>query len=315
MTATAPSPALRRAVVLVAFVGVLVGIGAGSAQTLQHTLDHDGASRSYTLHLPADLTTPRPLVVLLHGRNGTGEGMARLTDFDRIADRHGVIAVYPDGLDAQWNYPRGVPGYPARPDDVAFLLALIDHLADRYPVDADRLYVAGLSNGGFMAQRLACEAADVFAAFASVAAAGYGGMPDHCREVAPVSILLMHGTADTNIPWGGLSRRVGEREVTLLAAVPLTFSFWAARSGCEGLGEPRELPERGDSPGTHVRVLGAVGCPAGVEVVLYAVVGGGHNWPGRPGVIPDAVAGLVNTDIDAGEEIWSFFARHPRSAR
>jgi polyhydroxybutyrate depolymerase len=149
----------------------------GLAQPDLATFEHAGLERSYTLHLPNDTapTAPAPLVLVLHGRTGTGAGTARLTGFDERADAHGFLALYPDGVGNEWSYAHGIPGYQG-PDDAEFLMALIDDIAARYPVDLDRLYVTGISNGGFMVQRLACEFPDRFAAFASVAAGGFGGM-------------------------------------------------------------------------------------------------------------------------------------------
>ena len=278
------------------------------AQSELHTLEHDGLSRSYTLHLPNDAppTEPLPLVMVLHGRTGTGAGTARLTGFDARADRHGFIAVYPDGIGNEWSYAHGIPGYGG-PDDSGFLLALIDELARRYPVDPDRVYVTGISNGGFMVQRLACEFPERFAAFASVAAGGFGGMEFVCLLPYPVSMLLIHGTDDNNILWDGITVERGGRVIAITYSIPDTVGFWGNFSGCGNAYQLRELPQLGGSPGTLVRIFTFGDCPEERELILYAIVGGGHNWPGVPGVIPEAVAGRVNTDIHASDVIWEFF--------
>lgn len=298
------------------FLASLLALAAlGSAQEgVTRTLIHDGEVRSYYLYAPAaEAETPRPLVLVLHGRGGDGPGMARLTGFDEVADEHGFIAVYPSGLDEQWNYLEGVPGYSLTTDDVGFFRALVADLSARFSLDPKRVYVAGFSNGGFMAQRLACEAPDLFAAFASVGAAGFGGLPLVCRTPRPVSLLLMHGTLDAVVPFEGMSQPGPSGPVTVLASVADTLGFWAAYGGCGTDGESRSLPQRGLSPGTDVRVFSLTDCPGDDEIVLYIVRGGGHNWPGQPGKLPEEVAGAVNQDIDAGEVIWAFFARHPKN--
>lgn len=285
---------------------------ASAQESRQETLVHDGLEREYYLYVPADLDEPAPLVLVLHGRGGDGPGMAELTEFDRLADEHGFIAVYPSGIEQQWNYVYDIPGYDLPTDDLGFLHALIAELRARYQVDPSRIYAAGFSNGGFMAQRLACDASDLFAAFASVGAAGFGGLPTVCGEPHPVSLLFIHGTLDAVIPWEGLTQDSSAGPVVVLASVAATLNYWASFSGCGADSDSRALPQRGLSPGTNVRVLSLRDCPAGYGLELVAVRGGGHNWPGQPDKLPAQIAGAVNLDLDASAFIWDFFAAHPK---
>ncbi|HZJ09926.1 MAG TPA: PHB depolymerase family esterase [Trueperaceae bacterium] len=311
---------MSRSVLLSVFCLQLVYLLAPSAAAQTSATDklaHAGLEREYYLHVPAAVEASGseavPLVVLLHGRGGTGAGMASLTDFDVVADAHGLIAVYPSGVDNQWNYVDAIPGYQIDVPDIAFLRALVADLSTRYPVDPARVYVAGFSNGGYMAQRLACDAADLFAAFASVGAAGYGGQPSICGEAEPVSILFMHGTNDAVVPFGGLRQEGPNGPITVLASVEQTFSYWADRIGCSTTIDARTVPSI-RSPAMEVHVLDAEDCPAQHELELVVVVGGGHNWPGQPDKLPVEVGGAVNLDLDASRFIWEFFERHTLSA-
>ena len=272
-----------------------------------------GLERTYRLHVPEDLTQPAPLVIVLHGRGGTGRHIEGYTGFDELADREGFIAAYPDGLNNEWNYVHNIIGYSDTHDDIAFLIALVDQIAQDYAVDLSRVYIAGFSNGGFMAERVACENPTRFAAFASVSAAGFGGMLDVCQKAGTVSapMLLIHGTADDNVPWTGLGSTHGDQTIYVLYPVPDTLGYWAEFNGCQGKAETTDLPELGDSPGTSVRIL-TVDCPSDASVMLYGVIGGGHNWPGKAEGIPAQIAGQVNLDFDATEVIWDFFAQHQR---
>lgn len=296
-----------------------------TAQTsTDEVMQHAGLERGYYLHVPAGIVplagnggappaggaAPAvPLVLVLHGRGGDGPGAADLTGFDEVADERGFIVAYPSGVDGQWNYVEGVPGYQLNVPDVEFLRALVAELAARYPVDPARVYAAGFSNGGFMAQRLACDASDLFAAFASVGAAGYGGQPTVCGDPKPVSILFIHGTADTVVPFAGLRQQGPNGPITVLASVEQTFTYWAYRIGCGQGVRPTVLPSM-LSPTMEVHVLDALDCPAGFELRLAVIVGGGHNWPGRPGKVPVEVGGEVNLDMDASRYIWEFFEQH-----
>src|SRR4051812_47094593 len=90
---------------------IAIMVQAQSGDSLEQTWLFDGRVRSYELHVPEGLTEPAPLVIALHGRGDDGLGMEALTHFDDLADREGFIVAYPDGLNNEWNFVRGVHGY------------------------------------------------------------------------------------------------------------------------------------------------------------------------------------------------------------
>lgn len=287
---------------------VLAVLVCAHAEVTKGTLELGGYTRSYVQFIPETHgPAPLPLVIALHGRFGTGEGMAELTGFNTLAEREDFIMLYPDGLNGEWNYVQGIPGYPTSPDDTALLDALREKVSREVGVDQRRIYVAGFSNGGFMAERLACSAPERYAAFAAVAAAGFGGMERVCSGREPVRLLFIHGTFDSNIPFNGLSREVAGRSVPILYSVPETLAFWAERGGCGSEVKTAKLPTLQRVPETEVHTFTFAGCSEGRALKLYAVGRGGHNWPGRPGLIPDEVAGTVSTELDASRVIWEFF--------
>ncbi|MFZ4813753.1 MAG: alpha/beta hydrolase family esterase [Phototrophicaceae bacterium] len=274
-----------------------------------------GLVRTYRLYVPPNLTAPAPVLFVLHARTSTSESMERFSRFNPIADAQGFIVVYPDGLANEWNYIKDIPGYQTVQDDSAFLVAIADELAARLPVDLTRLYVVGFSNGGFMAQRAACDQPSRFAAFATVAAGGFGGMPLVCPQAgtATAPILMIHGTSDSNVLWDGYSVTEGDQTVFVTYAIPDTLGFWAEYNGCSATANVSDIPQLGNSVGTNIRLLD-VDCPEGTDVKLYAVVNGGHNWPGQPVGIPAEIGGLVNLDIDASQTIWGFVSQFRRAA-
>jgi polyhydroxybutyrate depolymerase len=297
------------------FCIALIGLTSAEALAeLSHLeLVHDGASRGYELFVPPtyDGSAALPLVLALHGRAGSGERMAHLTGFDiRAAENH-FLVVYPDSVDDHWNYLHGIPGAPEGPDDIDFLTRLVDAVGRDYRIDRERLYVVGISNGGFMAQRLACEPDAGIKAFASVAASGYGAMPATCAPRRPIDALYLHGTADHLVPWKGqiVTNDSGDSQVVTLP-VSESMKFWSRVNGCDPELETRDLPRSGRSPETRVRIYTTRACKDGARVALYAIVGGGHNWPGRDGLIPPHIAGAVNLDFHATDAIWSFFDHH-----
>ena len=282
------------------------------AELSQQSFDYDGETRGYQLFVPPayDGGNRLPLLLVLHGRGGSGERMRQLTGFDLRAAKHHFFVVYPDSPQRYWNYLHRIPGALEGADDIAFLQRLIDEIRGNYAIDRQRLYVAGISNGGFMAQRLACERNSEFAAFASVAATGYGAMPATCGAHGPVDALYLHGTHDSLVPWQG--RQVvaadGEsQQVTM--SITDSMKFWSDLNRCDPQVEVRDLPSSGRSPKTRVRVYTSASCAYGAQVKLYGIVGGGHNWPGTEALIPPKIAGAINFDFHASDAIWSFFDR------
>lgn len=284
------------------------------AQRTYGSLTVDGVERTYLLYVPPDYEpgTPWPVVIALHGRGDTGSGFAYRLDLNRVAREHGFIAAYPDGLNHEWNYAAGTRGWIGPDtDDVGFLAALVDALAAEWSVDRARVYVAGFSNGGFMAQRLACEAPDQYAAFAVVSAGYFPGFEQWCATSLPAPILFIHGTADWVVPWTGTAQ--GQFVMSMPAEE--TVAYWAEHNGCSPEAVTHEaIPPSEPDAATNVHHFQIGGCAGGSEVVFYAIEGGGHNLPGVPGRIAPEIAGPVNMDIHAGEVVWDFFARHTLTA-
>lgn len=294
--------------------------GAGPMAAGQALLIWGGRERTYRLYAPPAPApgVARPLVLVLHGGGGTGAAMERLTlgRFNRLADRDGAVVAYPDGVDRHWNDGRGVAAYAAHAqnvDDVGFLAALVDHLVRTAAADPRRVYVAGISNGGLMAFRFAREASDRVAAIAPVAISmAVSAVP--LRDPArPVSVLMIAGTDDPLVPWrGGTLGVPGPREAGRVLSVPESVRYWTGVNSCPPVPDVAMEPDRDPNDGTRVRRETYAPCREGTEVVLYAVEGGGHTWPGGPQYLPARLVGRTSRDIDATAVIWEFFRRHAR---
>jgi len=267
------------------------------------SLEVGGRTREWRVYVPASLaqTGEVPLVLGLHGGLGSGGQFAADAYFDEQAERGGFIAVYPDGIERgrllearTWN-AGGCCGTAMKEqvDDVGFIAALIAQLGASYPIDQDRVYVTGHSNGAMMAQRLACELPDLIAAIAVYS----GPLQTSCTPSEPISVLNIHGDADENIPIGGGNgpRALTDTDYTSLAA---TAATWAALNGCDTT--PRVAAE------------GAVttsrwgGCAEGVVVETQVVAGATHAWAG--GAPTGPLRSDPSRDLDASSAIWDFFA-------
>ncbi|WP_205862985.1 PHB depolymerase family esterase [Planosporangium thailandense] len=160
----------------------------------------DGVKRTFHLYRPAALASPAALVVVLHGGFGTGLQAESSYGWDAEADTGHFLVAYPDGLDRAWAVGGGCCGAPGRTgvNDVAFLTQVVRTVSGEVPVDAARVYATGISNGGLMAYRLACDTT-VFAAIGPDSATLLGS----CPSPAPTSVIHVHGTADHTIPYAG----------------------------------------------------------------------------------------------------------------
>ena len=269
-------------------------------------------SRSWITYAPPQYTpeAPTPLVIVLHGRPSTANGMAQITQMNAVADRHGFLVVYPDGINLEWNAFFDLTGHRASvpQDDEAFLRRLVGDVEQDFNVDRRRVYVAGFSNGGFMTIRLACTSSDAFAAFASVGAQLYSILTNRCRG-RPAPIMFIHGTADRSVFYTGVEQRDGQtgESTRISLSTQDTVAYFARRNGCSLRGEQTNFAESGRSPGTSVVRFVPAGCRAGAPVQFFIVNGGGHNWPGVTGVLDEHEFGPTNLDFNAGEVIWQFF--------
>lgn len=264
----------------------------------------DGRTRTYRLYRPSSVPDDAPLVVALHGGTGNGDQFARTSGYEGLAEANGFVVVFAEGTPTAlgprnlvWN-AGGCCAAAVRDDvdDVGFLTALIDDLAESEGTDPGRTLVVGHSNGAMMAFRLACEAADHVAAIAVQAGTVF---VDDCSPSRPVSVLDLHGAADTNLPLGG---GVGPDSAAGVAFPPVRegLSTLAEAAGCEATTEPsRDGAVTTESWGP---------CPDGVAVELMAVEGAGHSWMGHPA--PSERSDEPYADLDASAVTWGFLSAH-----
>jgi polyhydroxybutyrate depolymerase len=276
------------------------------------SLEFDGQTRSYLMHVPRNFDPSQPAAVVLafHGGGTNAKSMVRFCGLSEMANQAGFLAVYPNGSGRNpnfltWNVGNCC-GHAMREnvDDVGFLRVLLDDLVRVGPIDESRIFATGISNGGMMAYRLASELSDRIAAIASVA--GPVGT-DSCRATRPVSVLHFHGTSDEFAPYNGGRGKKSFSQADF-RSVESSVRMWIEADGCPAQGAETRLPDR-NHDGTSVTKTEWGPGKARTEVVLYTIEGGGHTWPGRQP--PTSFLGLSTTEIDANEVMWEFFTRHP----
>ena len=265
------------------------------------TLVHNGVSRSVIVVRPEPATSHAPVVVMLHGNGGTPQNQANLAEIAPLVASTGTWVFLPSAVNGVWDDDPSSSD-PSK-DDVGFISRVIDIAVAGYQLDADRVYAAGLSNGGFMSQRLACELSDRIAAVGVVAAALRAGVQSNCAGGEPRPITLIVGTTDPIVPYGGIGN---------IRSADTTLAFWAARNGCVGSAAIETDLPNSTADGTTVRQTVHQACGSGKDVIRYTVNGGGHAWPGGWQYLPIPIIGTTSTDIDASAILFGFFSRYAR---
>lgn len=292
----------------------------------QAVIEHDGYQRTYWIYDPRSGkdgagTGKRPLILALHGGGGRAEkfdsAFGDATSMRELADREDVLIVYPQGYERQWNDGRAVDHIPAQKlqmDDVGLLSALIDLMIAKRDADPLRVYATGISNGGFMSNRVACELSGKVAAVGIVTAGMPVNLAPLCEPEAPVAVLIMDGTEDPLCPFNGGTVGSKRRPRGKMLSALDSFHFWLKQAGYKEaapLMRPEAMPDVDEKDKSRVFKQSFTG-KDGQEVMLYTVEGGGHTWPGGKQYLPQFLIGKVNRDIDGTKEIWDFFVRNPK---
>jgi len=250
---------------------VLIQTANGNVETF------DG--RDYDLHVGRNTDAGAPAVFLLHGGKSNGKSLRKLIQFDELADEYGVVAVYPSSPDTYWNDGREAElGTEAGRDDAKYLARLVQHLADRGIIDRDRVYFAGISNGGGMSIRMACEYPELVAGIAVVATKLF--RPFRCSNYEPVPTLFFHGTEDPISPHEG--RKTGREgrgwsDKGKTHSSRRTIEIWKDLNQCGGTRRQIKIDSLPNDE-TSVRLTAYNTCSAPLQ--YYEITGGGHTWPG-----------------------------------
>lgn len=299
------------------FLLILVTIAAKAQKGVETVgLEVDGLERYYMVYIPKTYDENRnyPVVFILHGGGGKAAGMIRFTRgrFNTLADRDEFIAVYPNGYKKGWNDGDRDTLAAARRlniDDVGFFDAMIEDLDGKFSIDRNNIFACGISNGGFMVQRLAIERSGVFKAIGVVAA----NMSEDQQKTTPenpVPVIFICGTADPLVPYNGgpvvvLNQNRGE-----VLSVDESVDYWKRVNGCSEKAKVTTFADINKRDGsTAVKTVWQNPGNEQLKVVNIRIEGGGHTWPGTKQYLPRKLVGNVNRDFNGCDEIWDFFNR------
>ena len=275
-----------------------------SAQQKNENIIVDGLKREFVTYIPQGVkfSDKSPIVISLHGRLGTASGQMRFADFRPIADKEQFIIVCPQGINRSWNDGRGTPANAKGINDVKFIDELITYILKTYNGDSTRVYVTGMSNGGFMSSRLACELNKRIAAIAVVGASM--NKDETYQPAKPMPVMYIQGTEDPLVPFAGGEMKKGAGGS--IYGHEEVLKQWASVDGCDNNPKVTTLPVKVNDGMSVTREV--YSNPSNnLKVIGYTIVNGGHTWPGGSQYMPKFVIGPVTKNLNACDVIWGFF--------
>lgn len=280
-------------------------------------IDVLGEQRNYHLYLPTDPATAS-IVLLLHGNGGSSDQLLGLSGtvapyqvWLEIALRENLILLVPDGAIGSegkqgWNDCRTDAPTNPNTDDVQFLSDLLDRTVMSYSTGVPRVFALGTSNGAHMVMRLAEEIPDDLDGIAILVASR--PVNTECSaSSSPLSVLIMNGTDDPILPYGGGQIASSRGAVS---STPQTVDYWVNRNQTDVTPVTTLIPDRDPADGSSVQRFSYRNGIGGTVVEHYEVVNGGHTEPSlveRYGAIFRLIVGSQNGDLEMAEEVWGFF--------
>lgn len=260
---------------------------------LRCDLTHNNLERYYFLYKPASLNTTNnvPVLFALHGYGSSARNHFSYTNYEDIADENNFIIVYPQGSpmktylassSSHWNVGGWTIGSTV--DDVSFINNIIDLIILKLPIDQNRIYSSGMSNGGYMSYLLSCQEDSRIAAIASVTGSMTPETFASCNPNHPTAVMQIHGSFDNTVPYNGLSWS---------KSIPDIISYWSEFNSCSA--EPNIVISDYFNSGYSITTESYKDCLNDIDVRLILHSTMGHTWPT-----------LNSHNINASEEIWNF---------
>jgi len=252
----------------ISLLSILLTLTASLFAQIQ-TFEWQGAQRQYLIKTPTVNRDMTPVLFFLHG---LGDNITRLDNefhFQQVADEFQWAVVVPQALNEGYGTMWNAGLMSSNVDDSGFLMALLDNLAEQYPINLDSVFFTGFSMGGFMTHRMAIEHGDRITACAPVS-----GLITHSMSnlsATPVRMMHIHGTADPVVGYDGNSQYFGGN---LGLSVEAILNYWRSANNC--IAEPviDTFPDLKNDGLRFVRYT----YEGDAELQHIKVIGGNHTW-------------------------------------
>lgn len=253
--------------------------------------DQSGVARSYYVSYPNNAVGSAPLIINLHGYGDDAIGQMLYSEMDQFAHSQNIAVVYPQGFNNSWNVFTFWDS--SSYDDVEFIRSMIDDVSKNFNIDLNRVYACGMSNGGYMSYRLACDLSDKIAAFGSVTGNFMlqNNNPNDCLDQdREIPIIHFHGTNDRDVNYypPSIDRSLTPGE---------SIDFWSDYNNL--------TLESFESINSNVEIHSYFNESSLTKFVHYKVHRGGHEWFGSNW--------STNWGFNTSEELINFFLQYKLS--
>lgn len=275
-----------------------------SIQSHRESIESKGRQRKFMVSAPEMLLPGAMLLIALHGSTQRGSIMRRTSEFDRLLDDENLVVLYPDAVDGIWKDGRDDDGGV---DDVAFIADLVEYAATEFGIDRDRAFLAGVSNGGFMTQRVMCHRPELFRAAAAVISNMGSDIANGCDPEQVRSMFLLAGTTDPVVPFaGGYVKRVdGSQYKGSILSFEDSVGHWRSKGMWTEQTGQQEVDLGNDMSALETNYVS----PDHDEKLKVVVInGGGHHWFGKK--MDESLQltfGKSTLNYQTSKEIWAFF--------
>lgn len=260
------------------------------------TLLHNEIKRKYIIYTPKeyDVKKSYPVVINFHGGGMTPAEQMLYTGFNRTADKHGFIVVYPRGIKEDWNVGFGM-SYKNGTDDIGFTESLLNQIEKDYKIDSKKIFATGLSRGGFFCHRIAAELPNRFSAIATVGASLPDSVAYYNKNKKAVGVLMIHGKEDKVVDYEG-------KHGGYFSALD-SYKYWKSKNFTN---ETSNTIDQNKEDCTAINILSSIFEQK--TVTLMSIINGGHTWPGADDFNIGLPIGITSKELDINEYIWNFFA-------
>ncbi len=258
-------------------------------------IKHNDVKRRYIVYTPNGYDSMKyyPVIFNFHGGGMTPAEQMLYTKFNQAADKYGFIAVYPKGINEDWNVGFGM-SYKNGTDDIGFTEALLNQIEKDYKIAPTKVFATGLSRGGFFCHRIAAELPHRFSAVASIGASLPDSVAYYNKSESEIGVLIVNGTADKVVNYNGKAGGY--------ASALNTYKYWKKDKFTS---ESSSTINKIKHDSTHVKILQS--SFGKKSVVLVSIENGGHTWPGADDFNVGLPIGLTTKEIDINDYMWNFF--------
>ena len=270
---------------------------------------HGGVKRKFAYQIPQNAKKDA-VVFVLHGGGGDISRVRSITryKFEELSDSYGYILVYPEAYKNHFNDGRTGLSYESfrkNIDDISFFRYIIDYLKNKERLIIKKIYFTGISNGGLMSFRVACEMEEVDKIAVVVATMPYE-VYNNCKRKREISVFMITSTKDPLMPYEGgyVSGPFGVKKLGKVISAEDSYNFWVYKNNCDS---EEIINEYQDEHDKDIKLIKKKRYNKKSKVYFYILLNAGHTWPGGVQYLPVWVVGKTTSLFDASDEIIKFF--------